>query len=287
MDQPKLNDIDDSDDGPPPALPSHIKMGLSVDSYEPKTMPTDEFRLLPRKQQKRIMKQELWDRRADEFKEKQRQKNRDNRRRLRARIREGETPSRRKPEEQTRNPQRIVIDMDFDDKMDDREIKSICAQVQRCYAANRQAPQCVDLHVTRLHGRCRQRFDSALSQHVGWAPEHIQFSDCEYIDMFPAADLVYLTADSPNTIETLDDSKVYVIGGLVDKNRYPRLTLEKAERQGIQHAQLPIGQYVQMATRKIITVNQVFEIMLSFIDVGDWNSAFLDVIPARKLEQAD
>ncbi|KAJ2117604.1 tRNA (guanine(9)-N(1))-methyltransferase [Coemansia sp. RSA 922] len=257
--------------------------GLSVDSYEPKEMSREEFQLLSRKQQKRIMKQEMWDRRADDFREKQRQKNRDGRRRRKERVREGEIPPRRKAEDQTHTGHRFVIDMDFDDKMDDREIKSICAQVQRCYAANRQAAKCVDLVVTQLHGRCRQRFDTALAQHTGWS-EHVKLEDKEYPDLFPLESLVYLTADSPNVIETLDESKVYIIGGLVDKNRYPRLTLDKAEKQGIQHAQLPIGRYVQMSSRKIMTVNQIFEMLLRFIDVPDWKAAFVDVIPARKLD---
>ncbi|KAJ2643143.1 tRNA methyltransferase 10 [Coemansia sp. RSA 1694] len=264
-----------------------ISKGLSVDSYEPKAMTRAEFQLLPRKQQKRIMKQELWDNRADEFKEKQRQKNRDTRRRRKERIREGEAPPRRKPEDQTRTAHRFVIDMDFDDKMDDREIKSMCSQVQRCYAANRQAAHYVGLHVTRLHGQCRRRFDTALAQHAGWSSEHIVLEDKEYPDLFPAEHLVYLTADSPNVIESLDATKVYVIGGIVDKNRYPRLTLDKAEQQGIQHAQLPIGRYVQMSTRKVMTVNQIFEMLLRFIDVNDWKTAFLDVIPARKLENEE
>ena len=43
-----------------------------------------------------------------------------------------------------------------------------------------------------------------------------------------AGDLVYLTADSPNTISRLDREKVYIIGGLVDRNAQKGLCLEKA-----------------------------------------------------------
>jgi Trm5-related predicted tRNA methylase len=33
-------------------------------------------------------------------------------------------------------------------------------------------------------------------------------------------DLVYLTADAEETIQELDASKVYIIGGIVDRNRH-------------------------------------------------------------------
>lgn len=40
-----------------------------------------------------------------------------------------------------------------------------------------------------------------------------------------------------------------------------------------------------MATRHVLTVNQVLEIMLRWLEIRDWEKAFLNVIPKRKLPE--
>ncbi|KAF9948257.1 tRNA (guanine(9)-N(1))-methyltransferase, partial [Modicella reniformis] len=97
--------------------------------------------------------------------------------------------------------------------------------------------------------------------------------------------VIYLSADSPNTITQLEVETCYVLGGIVDKNRYPNLCQGRAEKLCIETAQLPIGEYIQMSSRRVLTVNQVFEILLQFIECSDWKEAFLKVIPQRKLEE--
>lgn len=67
--------------------------------------------------------------------------------------------------------------------------------------------------------------------------------------------LVYLTPDSPNTLEGLSKGHAYVIGGITDKNRYKRLCLEKAEHDNIKTARLPIEEYVTMSSRKVLPIN--------------------------------
>jgi tRNA (guanine9-N1)-methyltransferase len=72
----------------------------------------------------------------------------------------------------------------------------------------------------------------------------------------PLENIVYLTADSPNVLESFDSTKTYVIGGLVDRNRHKSLCFDKAEQAGIQHAQLPISKYVDLNSRNVLTINQ-------------------------------
>lgn len=67
--------------------------------------------------------------------------------------------------------------------------------------------------------------------------------------------LVYLTADSENVIEELESGKTYVLGGIVDKNRYKKLCYNIAHEAGIQTARLPLGEYLEMQTRKVLTIN--------------------------------
>jgi len=42
-----------------------------------------------------------------------------------------------------------------------------------------------------------------------------------------------------------------------------------------------------MQTRKVLTVNQVFDIMLKWVETRRWEAAFHAVIPKRKFQRAD
>ncbi|ERT02673.1 hypothetical protein HMPREF1624_00974 [Sporothrix schenckii ATCC 58251] len=94
--------------------------------------------------------------------------------------------------------------------------------------------------------------------------------------------VVYLTSDSPYTLTRLEPNTSYVIGGIVDKNREKGLCYKRAREHGVRTAKLPIGDYMVMASRKVLTTNHVVEIMLSWLETGDWATAFSNVIPKRK-----
>ncbi|KAF7883013.1 hypothetical protein EAF00_011502 [Botryotinia globosa] len=94
--------------------------------------------------------------------------------------------------------------------------------------------------------------------------------------------IVYLSSDSENTLTTLSPYTTYVIGGIVDKNRHKGLCYKRACDAGIPTAKLPIGEYMTMQSRTVLTVNHVMEIMIRWLETGDWGKAFLKVIPKRK-----
>ena len=94
--------------------------------------------------------------------------------------------------------------------------------------------------------------------------------------------IIYLTSDSPHTLDRLSPYTSYIIGGIVDKNRHKGLCYKRACERGIPTAKLPIGEFMTMQSRSVLAVNHVVEIMLKWLETGDWGEAFLSVIPKRK-----
>ena len=94
--------------------------------------------------------------------------------------------------------------------------------------------------------------------------------------------IVYLSSDSPHTLDVLSPYTTYIIGGLVDKNRHKGICYKRAMARDIPTAKLPIGEYMTMQSRSVLATNHVAEIMVRWLEYGDWAKAFLQVIPKRK-----
>lgn len=121
-------------------------------------------------------------------------------------------------------------------------------------------------------GADTKRPESILDPQSGWSSRNIKSEPS----------IVYLTSDSPHTLESLSPNTSYIIGGIVDKNRHKGLCYKRARERGIRTAKLPIGEYMTMQSRTVLTINHVVEIMLKWLVTGDWGEAFLTVIPKRK-----
>lgn len=121
----------------------------------------------------------------------------------------------------------------------------------------------------------------------------------------PRETVVYLTADSSEELTELKEDETYIIGGIVDHNRYKvsflrlcqphfmsstllvqNLCLKKSQDTNIRSARLPIGTYLsELKTRKVLTVNQTFEILLKWTETRDWEQALYSVVPKRKFHE--
>lgn len=219
-------------------------------------------------------------------------------------------------QEYTQVPITLVLDCGFDDLMMDKEVKSLGSQVTRCYSDNHKAPLQVHLAISSFGGHLKERFDGVLAgNHRSW--KNVRFLEGDFVqgadeakvwmkgehggklagalakvddnDSAPTSheqgevgEVVYLTSDSPDTLTELRPYSTYIIGGLVDRNRHKGICYKKAMDRGVRTAKLPIGDYMQMASRFVLATNHVAEIMLRWLELGDWGKAFLQVVPKRK-----
>ena len=182
--------------------------------------------------------------------------------------------------------QRILIDMDFAEYMSEKEMKSIVQQLSYCYGANARASICCHLMLTGVDGAVKQALAKQIPSYQNWMATVSPLCFTDFLKE-EKDKLVYLTADSDNEIHELDANKVYIVGGLVDRNRHKGLCLNKAKTHGIQTARLPIGEYVQLASSKVMCTNHVVEILIKWCEVKDWEQAFTSVIPIRKRKAVD
>ncbi|XP_028205119.1 tRNA methyltransferase 10 homolog A-like isoform X2 [Glycine soja] len=150
--------------------------------------------------------------------------------------------------------QNVVVDLQFSHLMNPNEIHSLVQQIMYCYAVNGRCASPAHLWLTG----CEGEMDSALKRIPGIDKWIIEKENRSYIEALSnrKEDLVYLTADSETVLEELDLKKAYVIGGLVDRNRWKGITLKKAEEQGIQTAKLPIGNFMKMSSSQVLLMSQ-------------------------------
>ena len=232
---------------------------------------TDAIPIMSKNAQKRAAKQAVWERRkaakkAQEKKEKEqrgeevraahkekiesmteeeRAKYEEEKMAARARRKKEAEEAKAKKQAALTAPNAVILDLEFGHLMQDKEMRSMAKQLTFCYSANLKAQVPVRLYLTGLGGRMGEVTRRACSGMSNWT---VICSEESYLETLTdrKKDLVYLTADSEHELEDFKEEDVYIIGGIVDRNRYKNLTLDKANVQGIRHARLPIQNHLKM-----------------------------------------
>lgn len=227
----------------------------------------------------------------------------------------GPEVNRRRYRDSVQLPVTIVLDCGFEEYMNDKEKKSLASQVTRCYSDNHKAPFRTHLTISSFGGHLKERFDDVLSgHHTSW--KGVRFLEDDFVEVAKQAkewmngdpggklagafthrkatepkpseeqielgEVVYLTSDSPDTLTELKPYSTYIVGGIVDRNRHKGICYKRAMDRGLKTAKLPIGDYMRMASRFVLATNHVSEIMVRWLEFGDWGEAFSRVVPKRK-----
>ncbi|KAM0717528.1 hypothetical protein Q7P37_007380 [Cladosporium fusiforme] len=212
-------------------------------------------------------------------------------------------------------PVTIVLDCDFDELMRDNERISLASQITRCYSDNKNSKFRANLTVSSFGGHLKERFEGLLNGvYKSWKgmrfleedfvqtaekakewmadtrakpfkgafAKYADMSEKQIMQLKDQGEVVYLSSESDETLTELKPFSTYIVGGLVDKNREKGICHKRATERNVRTAKLPIGEYLEMSSRKVLATNHVNEIMVHWLECGDWGESFMKVMPKRK-----
>ncbi|XP_053485520.1 tRNA methyltransferase 10 homolog B isoform X2 [Ictalurus furcatus] len=182
---------------------------------------------------------------------------------------------------------RLCVDLSMTDCMSHKEISRLASQIRRLYGSNRKAMQPFHLFLTDMK-EDSLLYKECIRMNEGFLNYLIDVTEESWIELFPCEDIIYLTPDASEALEEVNGDKVYILGGLVDESIQKKRTYTRAKELGVQMMRLPIDEYMMKRPNpknfhsKILAINQVFEILLTYRDTGSWSKALSAGVPTGK-----
>ena len=281
---------------------------------------------ISKSQMKKLKKQEEWKKKMDEIKKHKKEKKKEKKRikkeqkelekKLNPKLKEEDelktktnlnTPFKTRKQlkeefkQKCKNGVRVIIDCDFEHLMNERGNKSMVRQITDLYGINRSSSNPFRLILYGMGNKIKEGLKK--TGYENWIGVEIYYKE-QYQDFESFIkeilykedkrdlkdiknDIYYLTADSENNIENIDNNATYIIGGIVDRNKYKGLSLNKAKQLGINHGKFPIGEYLKLHSSQVLTTNHTFHILNEFSIKHDWKEAFTSIIPKRKQDNEE
>lgn len=177
----------------------------------------------------------------------------------------------------------LIFDCGYEDEMTPFEVQNLVKQLKISFANNRYHSTPFFFNFTNL--RPNGRIHSELIKDIPTL--HSKTFPIRVTEQFIPDDiakerLVYLSPNSNNLLTSFNAEDVYIVGAIVDKGPKKPLSLAKAKALGIRTARLPLERFVKWKTsNKILTVDQMTQIMLEFKKSGDMRRA-IEHVPTRK-----
>ena len=123
-------------------------------------------------------------------------------------------------DEKTPCERQIAFDMSFGHLMNQRDRGKCLKQVMHCYSINRRLSHPFTLYATSFDGVMKEEM-SKHSGYMNWTmfhflPEHFtSLVDVPNSDIKSKSDLVYLSSESENVIDSFDKGKLYISKSLL------------------------------------------------------------------------
>ncbi|KPI87030.1 hypothetical protein ABL78_3895 [Leptomonas seymouri] len=196
----------------------------------------------------------------------------------------------------------LVFDLSFAWCMTVPDAKSTVSQVKFSYSSLRSAGFPFRPVITSLLGKEKSdtEHDAARQHEVlqvldsfeGFRRFPPQIThDEHWSELFPADGVVFLTADAPDVLTTIEPNTVYIIGAFVDHNQHKGLSYAAAQRHNVRSARLPIKESVELGNRcKVLTINHVVDVLIKYealraAGTPDWGKTIDEALPIRRTQQ--
>ncbi|EDO07824.1 tRNA (guanine-N1)-methyltransferase family protein [Babesia bovis T2Bo] len=174
----------------------------------------------------------------------------------------------------------VVIDCEFASYENEKEAKSLANQLMQSYAFNKRAEKPVNLVI------CGIQEDSYVAQCFAkisgtdnWMCS-LEYRSLE--ELYDPGELVYLSADATEVLDDISKDGIYVIGGIVDRNRLKGIALNRSRHIGAKCKRLPIKEHVQLTQSHVLSITACVSIFLNYTLHKDWVKALVESIPKRK-----
>jgi tRNA (guanine9-N1)-methyltransferase len=175
---------------------------------------------------------------------------------------------------------RLIMDMSWGSLMSEHTQRKVISQVSMAYSFNKQSQKALPMIFTSVDEQWRGLLQRVDAFH--WKAEIVTITQQSFLEAVPLTELVYLTADTTNVLTTVDPTKAYIIGCLIDHNSKKGVTRDFAVEHGIRMERLPIQEFITMDGRVVLTINHVTELLVRVANGLDWKTALLQTIPQRK-----
>ena len=154
-------------------------------------------------------------------------------------------------------------------------------QSQTCYSIQRRLEMPSQLFFLEFTEELRRLYQTYLPGIANWT---IDTSDTIANNVTNA---VYLTAEADELLDTVDKGTMYIIGGIVDRNRLPGLCHARAVELNIPQRRLPIKENVKFASRCVLTVPHVYQLLLKRGQGQSWKEALKSTLSKKKIIDSD
>ena len=177
----------------------------------------------------------------------------------------------------------IVFDMAFWSTMNNTGKKSTIAQLKFSHSALKKALFTFKPVFTSFDES--DPLLAGLKAYEGFAAYPPEYHTQPFEDVFASrkSDVVYLSADSNNVLETIPSGQILVIGSFVDHNSQKGATENAATEKNIRTARLPISETLRDIGNlcKVLTINHVTDCLVAYRATDSWERAF-EALPTRR-----